>query len=97
MLFCGVAIEFMLIETFRPPAAKAVYRRLRDKGRALPEGVVFFQQLWECRPRPLLPAHARWRGYGLQRGVAEWSGLAHFKIVPVLAGSETAAALAGAL
>jgi len=33
----------------------------------------------------------------LQRGVAEWSGLAHFEIEPVLAGGETAAALAGAL
>jgi len=31
----------MLLETFRQQEAKAVYRRLRDKGRALPEGVVF--------------------------------------------------------
>jgi hypothetical protein len=33
----------------------------------------------------------------VRRWVAEWSDLAHFAIVPVLAGNETAAALAGAL
>jgi hypothetical protein len=33
----------------------------------------------------------------LQRWVAEWSDLAQFEIVPVVAGSDTAAALAAAL
>ena len=33
-------MQFMRIETVPQPEAKTVYRRWRDKGRALPEGVV---------------------------------------------------------
>ena len=32
---------FMVIEDFRGRDRKAVYRRVRDKGRALPEGLRF--------------------------------------------------------
>ena len=88
---------FMVIETFRNQDAKAVYRRLRDKGRALPDGLRFINshvsadlgrcfQLMQASDLTIL-----------QRWVAEWSDLASFEIVPVVAGSETAAALAGSL
>jgi len=87
---------FMVIETFRNQDAKAVYRRLRDKGRALPDGLVYINshisadlgrgfQLMQTSDVTLL-----------QRWVAEWSDLVEFEIVPVVAGSETAAALAAA-
>jgi len=88
---------FMVIETFRNQDAKAIYRRLHEKGRALPDGLVFINshvsadlgrcfQLMQASDITLL-----------QRWVAEWSDLAQFEIVPVVAGSDTAAALAAAL
>jgi hypothetical protein len=88
---------FMVIETFRNQDAKAVYRRLRDEGRALPDGLVFISshvsadlgrcfQLMQASDATLL-----------QRWVAEWSDLAQFEIVPVVAGSDTATALAASL
>ena len=88
---------FMVIETFRNQDAKAIYRRLHEKGRALPDGLVFINshvsadlgrcfQLIQASDITLL-----------QRWVAEWSDLAQFEIVPVVAGSDTAAALAAAL
>jgi hypothetical protein len=84
---------FMVIETFRNQDAKAVYRRFRDKGRMLPDGVAFVGswvtadlgrcfQLMEASDVALL-----------QKWVGEWSDLAAFEIVPVVAGKETAAAL----
>jgi hypothetical protein len=84
---------FMVIETFRNQDAKAVYRRFRDKGRMLPDGVAFVGswvtadlgrcfQLMEASDVALL-----------QKWVAEWSDLAAFEIVPVVPGKETAAAL----
>jgi hypothetical protein len=87
---------FMVIETFgRDP--KTVYRRFRDKGRMMPDGVSFVGswvtadlqrcfQIMECDDIALL-----------QRWVAEWCDVAGFEIVPVVAGKDTAAALAGAL
>jgi hypothetical protein len=88
---------FMVIERFRSQDAKSVYRRSREKGRMLPEGVTFVNswveadlsrcfQLMECGDVTLL-----------QRWVAEWSDLIHFEIVPIVPGKETAAALAGVL
>ncbi len=84
---------FMVVERFRNQDAKAVYRRFRDQGRMLPEGLAFVGswvaadlsrcfQIMECEDVTRL-----------QRWVTAWSDLIEFEIVPVVAGSETAAAL----
>ena len=84
---------FMVIETFGPDP-KAIYRRFREKGRQMPDGLDFVDswvtadlarcfQVMRCDDVALL-----------QRWVAEWRDLTEFEIVPVVAGRETAAALA---
>jgi hypothetical protein len=88
---------FMVIETFRNQDGKAVYRAFRDRGRMMPEGLSFVGswveaslgrcfQLMECDDVTLL-----------QRFVAEWSGLVEFEIIPVVPGTDVAAALAAQL
>jgi hypothetical protein len=90
-------MQFMVIETFRNQDGRAVYRRFRDKGRMVPDGVMFVSswvsadlgrcfQIMECDDVSLL-----------QRWVTEWSDLIAFEIVPVAPGKDTAAALAGQL
>ena len=37
--------RYMVIETFRPGVLDTVYRRLRERGRGLPEGL-FFVESW---------------------------------------------------
>ena len=85
---------FMVVERFRNQDALAVYRELRAKGRQMPDGLAFVGswvsadvgrcfQLMECDDVTLL-----------QRWVASWSHLIEFEIVPVVAGKDTAAALA---
>jgi Domain of unknown function (DUF3303) len=84
---------FMVIERFRNQDALAVYRRFREKGRQMPDGLAFVGswvsadvgrcfQLMECDDVTLL-----------QRWVAAWSELIAFEIVPVAPGKDTAAAL----
>jgi len=84
---------FMVIENFRNQDAKSVYRRFREKGRLIPDGIAFVGswvtadlsrcfQVMECDDVALLQCWA-----------AEWSDLVHFEILPVVAGNETAAAL----
>ena len=88
---------FMVIEGFRNQDAKSVYRRFRDKGRLVPDGVTFVNswvaaalgrcfQLMECNDIALI-----------QQWVSQWSDLIEFEIVPVVLGKETAAALADQL
>ena len=75
---------FMVIEKFKNQDGKAVYRKLRDGGRALPDGLKFVSsyvtadlsrcfQLMECDDPALLQAWVlHWRGSG-----------ATFEIIPV--------------
>ncbi|HYF56901.1 MAG TPA: DUF3303 family protein [Salinarimonas sp.] len=86
----------MVIETFGHDP-KEVYRRFRDRGRQMPEGLDHVEswvaadigrcfQLMRCDDVTLL-----------QRWVAEWCDLGGFEIVPVSTGRETATAMAGHL
>jgi Protein of unknown function (DUF3303) len=88
---------FMVIETFRNGDAKSAYRRFRDQGRLMPEGLGYVSswvsadltrcfQLMESDDVALL-----------QRWVAEWSDLVAFEIVPVTPSKSTSEALAGQL
>ena len=90
-------MQFMVIETFRNQDATAIYRRLREQGRMMPDGLRFVSshvaadlsrcfQVMECDDVTLL-----------QRWVAEWSDLMAFEIVPVVPGKDTAGALEGRL
>jgi hypothetical protein len=88
---------FMVVEKFRDQNAKAVYRRLRDEGRGFPDGLKFVGswvaadlgrcfQLMEADDVTLF-----------QRWIADKSDLVEFEVVPVVAGKDTAAALANQL
>ncbi|WP_339071857.1 DUF3303 domain-containing protein [Methylovirgula sp. 4M-Z18] len=80
----------MIIETFDNDDMLPVYRRARDHGRGLPEGVTYINswiepsfrrcfQLMDCNDARLL-----------QQWVLHWRGTgAHFEIVPVVESAET--------
>jgi len=85
-------MQFMVIETFRNHDARSIYRRLREKGRMMPENLKFLSswvsadlgrcfQLMEADDITLF-----------HRWIAEWSDLMAFEIVPVVSGEGTAAA-----
>jgi len=81
---------FMIIERFRDHDALPVYRRVRDEGRMLPDGLAYIDswvepnfarcfQLMECSDLRLLQEWAlRWRGSGVT-----------LEIVPVVSSKET--------
>jgi len=83
----------MVIERFRDGAAEAVYRRFDERGRLMPDGLVYIDswvdsslsrcfQLMECNDLGLLDEWA-----------AHWTDLVEFEFVPVLASAEARAAL----
>jgi hypothetical protein len=82
----------MVIERFKD--AKSVYRRIREKGRTLPEGLKYLGswveancsrcfQLMECEDASLF-----------QKWVIQWQDLVDFEIIPVNESQETAKAVA---
>lgn len=84
---------FMIIERFRDGKAEEVYRRYREKGRMMPEGLKYIEswvetsfercfQLMECEDPRLF-----------EKWIMEWQDLVEFEIVPVLGSNEAAEAL----
>lgn len=87
---------FMVVETFKDHNGKAVYERLRERGRQMPDGLKFMQswvsadlgrcfQLMETDDVTLF-----------QRWIAEWQDVMGFEVVPVVEGKYTAIALGAA-
>ena len=84
---------FMVVEKFKNQDGKAVYRKLRDSGRTLPDGLKFISshvsadlsrcfQLMETDDVTLF-----------QRWIADWQSVVEFEVVPVVEGKDTRAAL----
>lgn len=80
---------FMVIERFKNGDALSVYRRFRERGRLMPEGLRYLEswteanlgrcfQLMECDDASLL-----------QQWVAEWQDLVEFEFVPVVPSKQT--------
>lgn len=85
---------FIVIEHFKNRDAAAVYRRFRERGRMMPEGLKYVDswteanfhrcfQLMECDDPGLF-----------RQWVSRWEDLVDFEIVPVVSSAEAAAAMA---
>jgi hypothetical protein len=88
---------FMVIERFRGRDPKPIYRRLRDEGRQMPDGLKYVDswiepnfercfQLMECDDAALF-----------QQWIAAWGDLMEFEIVPVVPSAQTREAIASFL
>jgi hypothetical protein len=80
---------FMVIERFRNADAVPVYKRFAEKGRMMPEGLVYVDswveanldrcfQLMECDDPALI-----------QEWICNWSDLVEFEVVPITKAAET--------
>jgi hypothetical protein len=80
---------FMVIERFRNRDARAVYRRFRDHGRMMPDGLRYVGswievnfdrcfQVMECDDPRLL-----------QQWIVNWTDLIEFEVVPIATSEET--------
>jgi succinate dehydrogenase flavin-adding protein (antitoxin of CptAB toxin-antitoxin module) len=84
---------FMVIERFKNGDARAVYRRFREQGRMMPEGLKYVEswteanfercfQLMECDDPQLF-----------RQWTAHWQDLVEFEIVAVLTSKEAVEAI----
>jgi hypothetical protein len=84
---------FMVIERFKNRDAVAVYRRYREQGRMMPDGLKYVEswvepnfdrcfQLMECDDPSLF-----------QQWTVHWQDLVEFEVVPVISSKEAAEAV----
>ena len=81
---------FVVVERFKGGDAKAVYRRFRDRGRGMPDGVTVHGS-WTAASleRCFMVIECDHAGL-IQEWVAHWADLVDFEIVPVATGQDTA-------
>jgi hypothetical protein len=84
---------FMVIERFKNQDALAIYRRFKEQGRMMPDGLKYVDswveanfgrcfQLMECDDPQLF-----------QQWIIRWQDLMEFEVVPVVGSKETREAL----
>jgi hypothetical protein len=82
---------YMVIERFRGGDARPIYRRLREQGRMMPEGLRYVgswitedvslcYQVMECEDR-----------HDLETWMSRWSDLMEFEVIPVITSAEAQA------
>jgi Protein of unknown function (DUF3303) len=85
---------FIIIERFRNRDPKPIYRRLRESGRMMPDGLEYidswvepsFERCFQLMKTALL-----------QEWIAHWSDLMDFEIVPVVHSAQTRQMIEGML
>ena len=81
---------YMVIERFKEGAAQEIYRRFREKGRMMPEGLGYvsswidldFKVCWQLMQTEDFELFDPW--------IANWNDLINFEIVPVHTSAEVA-------
>jgi len=79
---------YMVIERFKKGAAPEIYRRFREKGRMVPEGLEYlsswidldFKRCWQLMQTEDFALFDRW--------IENWKDLMDFEIVPVRSSAE---------
>lgn len=84
---------YMVIETFRRGEAVPVYRRVRDSGRGMPDGLRYVASwVTDDLKRCYQIMETDRRGL-LDEWIAYWSDLVEFEVFPVVTSAEARAAV----
>ena len=79
----------LIIERFRNRDPKPIYKRLRESGRQMPEGLKFVDSWVEPTFDRCFQLMETEDARLLQRWIAGWTDLVEFEVVPVVPSKET--------
>jgi len=86
---------YMVIEIYHDGAAPEVYRRARERGRLLPEGLKYLSSWVDLEFRRCFQLMETEDPALFDLWIREWSDLVDFEVVPVRTSAEAAQAIAG--
>jgi hypothetical protein len=88
---------FMLVEHFKDGDPVPIYRRLRDRGRGVPAGLVYVGSWVDDRFERCFQLMEAAERRPLDEWIAAWSDLVDFEVFPVVSSAEAAARIASRL
>jgi Domain of unknown function (DUF3303) len=84
------AMLYMVIERFKERAAPEIYRRFREKGRMMPEGLEYVSS-WIDLDFKICYQLMRTEDFALfEKWIDNWRDLMEFEIIPVRSSTEAA-------
>jgi hypothetical protein len=84
----------MIVEHFKNKDAVPVYRRFRDGGRMMPEGLVYASSWVDHQLERCYQLRETHDGMLLEAWLAKWSDLVEFEVHPVIPSKEAAVKIA---
>ena len=85
---------YMVIEHFKPGMAPEVYRRARERGRMMPEGLAYVASWVEPGFARCFQVMETDDPALLQQWIAAWEDLVDFEVVPVITSAQAAEIMA---
>ncbi len=82
---------YMVVEHFKEGAVQEIYRRLREKGRMMPDGLKYVSSWIDTELKVGYQLMETEDAALFRRWTENWDDLMDFKIVPVRTSAETAA------
>ena len=84
----NVCMQYMIIERFKPGKIKEVYERFTEKGRMMPDDVIYInswinEEVTVCYQLMESPSVEK-----LNEWISNWNDLTDFEIVPVISSAE---------
>ena len=86
---------YMVIERFKGGHAEPVYRRFREHGRLVPEGLTYVESWVDETLRLCFQVMRTDRRALLDAWIARWSDLVDFEVYPVVSSAEAASRVLG--
>jgi hypothetical protein len=87
---------YMVVERFRPGAAEAIYRRVRERGRQIPAGLEYVDSWVDLAFSRCFQLMRTEEPALFEPWMRAWGDLVDFEIVPVRTSAEAARASVGA-
>ena len=81
---------YLVIERFKPDAATEIYRRAREQGRLLPDGLEYVASWVDLDFTTCYQLMQTEQEELFQQWISRWQDLVDFELVPVRTGAEAA-------
>ncbi|MBM3414985.1 MAG: DUF3303 domain-containing protein [Bacteroidetes bacterium] len=81
-------MQFMVIEKFHPGKVQELYRRFEEKGRMLPDGVMYINSWINEDVTICWQVMEAASAEKLQEWINKWNDLADFEVVPVISSAQ---------
>lgn len=82
---------YMIIEKFHPGKVKTIYDRFSEKGRMLPEGVIYVNSWINTEVTICYQVMESDSEEKIQEWIAHWNDIVDFEVIPVITSAQAKA------